>query len=72
MLRAMRELRMAIARGRPISLPNFLRLYLRLSDAPGVQKDEDAALLRDVYRRHQPFKSSRPRVKLLRRGAINC
>jgi hypothetical protein len=68
LLRALRDLRVAAARGRPISLPNLLRLYQRLANAAGAEKDGYAALLRQVYRSAQPFKLSRPSVKLLRDG----
>ncbi len=52
MLLAVRELRRSIARGRPMTLPNLLRLARRhsLADTPHLSR------LRQLYLDHQPFR----------------
>jgi hypothetical protein len=50
--RTLRDLRLSIARGRPISLPNLTRLYARRA---GELYDARLGGLRELYVRHQPF-----------------
>ncbi len=66
LLRLIRDLRLSVAHGRTISLPNLLRLYRRRTDALAVA-DVDLSILRDIYLLHQPFNATLPRVKRFRR-----
>jgi len=54
LLRTVRDLRLSVAAGRPMTLPNCLRLCRRRLTVGG-----DAVvveLLSSIYRRHQPFR----------------
>lgn len=56
-LRTLRDLRRSAAAGRPISLPNLLRLHCRRRAAWGLETGvREAACLREFYWRHQPFR----------------
>ena len=52
------DLRRSVAVGRPMSLPNTLRLCQRRLAAAGVVRDVDVVLrfTADLYRRRQPFR----------------
>ncbi len=57
MLQTVRDLRRSVARGRPMTLPNLLRLLQRRLNqlAPGQPMDPWIEHLRQLYRTHQPF-----------------
>jgi hypothetical protein len=60
MLRTLRTLRMSVAAGRPMSLPNCVRLCRRELAELGGSGDERRVAIDKVislYRRHQPFRS---------------
>ncbi len=61
----------SVRAGRPMTLPNFIRLYRRqmaifLVGATEAVRSEaaDVTLLRNVYRRYQPFRPHSPAVRL--------
>ena len=62
LFRTLRDLRLSVARGRPITLPNLLRLYSRRTGALAVAS-VDRYVLRDTYLLHQPFKSTLPKAQ---------
>ncbi len=55
-LRTLHDLRRSVAMGRPMSLPNFLRLYRRRSACCNVSTPDMQYLAR-LYRQWQPFRS---------------
>lgn len=55
LFRTVRDLRLSVARGRPVSLPNLLRLYCRRTDALGVHC-ADLNRIRAIYLLNQPFR----------------
>lgn len=59
LLRTVRDLRISIARRRPVTLPNLLRLLRRrLHDVdPSQSPDAAVILLNRLYRHHQPFRA---------------
>jgi hypothetical protein len=57
------DLRQSIAAGRPISLPNAVRLCKRRLAAAGFSKtDSIVQRLTGLYRRKQPFRSQKTRT----------
>ena len=60
-----RMFRHSIARGRPMTLPNLLRLYQRChaEHCPGEDIANESALLRQYYLAHQPFRAHLPRLR---------
>jgi hypothetical protein len=50
---ALRRLRISIAHGRPMTLPNLLRLYRRRAVANPLEND--IWQLQQLYVQHQPF-----------------
>lgn len=58
MLRAVRILRQSVRNRRPISLPNFRRLYLRFhaKGEPGIPSALEISRLESWYRLGQPFR----------------
>lgn len=78
LLLSWRILRQSVAMGRPITLPNLLRLHARLSPAyQATDRIVDRDLLRAAYLRWQPFRRGIPaapprsgtRVRQKRRAA---
>lgn len=63
--RTVRDLRLSVARGRPISLPNLLRLYSRRIEAMAVC-GEGQEWLGVIYLRRQPFDSPAWHLRHLR------
>jgi hypothetical protein len=67
LLRTVHDLRISVARRRPITLPNLLRLYRRRITALTLPAPASLAAptpsgldrLRRLYRRHQPFATRR-------------
>jgi hypothetical protein len=55
LLGTVRDLRMSVAAGRPMSLPNCLRLCKRRL-AGGRADPAALELLASIYRKHQPFR----------------
>lgn len=55
LLRTLRDLRRSVIAGRPMTLPNCLRLCRRR--LAGKENDSNVLrLLASIYRRHQPFR----------------
>ena len=64
----MRSMRASVAAGRPMTLPNLLRLHAR--GAPGSPTAEvERRWLRAWYLRRQPFRSGRIAQAAVARGA---
>lgn len=61
MRRTLRDLRRSVAARRPITLPNLLRLLRRrMTAATPSQINRQAAHLRRLYLKHQPFTGRSP------------
>lgn len=57
MRRTLHDLRQSIAAGRPISLPNLLRLLRRrMAEASPPQIQQQSDRLRHLYMKKQPFR----------------
>ena len=56
LLRTVRDLRLSVAAGRPMTLPNCLRLCRRRLAAGGKNDSAVLELLAIIYRKHQPFR----------------
>lgn len=53
LLKAWRALRLSVVRGRPMTLPNLLRLHQRICN--GSAPPKDLRRLRSLYLQSQPF-----------------
>jgi hypothetical protein len=61
MLYAIRSLRKSVQNGRPISLPNLMRLYQRRCAGGGTGNVQTSGFrrLKNLYRLQQPFRETR-------------